>query len=182
MALKRIPSDEEIHALAARFRALWSPGDVIRPWLRRHAEMFLGLVQSGWSWAAIARVMTQAGITYRTGKPWTADWLQSDFYRARLPLKGYRRRGQARHALDQETGAAPSPPMTPVPVQQDAWSDHPALMEEPEFQPAIFIDWDAKRSEAPALPAPAPAVAIIQPPASVYDDVIERLLGKKRPP
>jgi hypothetical protein len=86
--------------------------------------------------------MTQAGITYRTGKPWTADWLQSDVYRARLPLKGYRRKDQARQAPGQETGAAPSPP---VPAQ-DTWPDHPAPVEEPEFQPTIFIDWDAKRS------------------------------------
>jgi hypothetical protein len=175
MALKRIPSDGEIDALVARFRALWSPGDVIRPWLRQHAEMLLELAQSGWSWAAIARAMTQAGITYRTGKPWTADWLQSDAYRARLPLKGYRRKDQARQALGQETGAAPSPPVQ----AQDTWPDHPAPVEEPEFQPAIFIDWDAKRSAVPATPAPAPAAPVIQPRASACDDVIERLLGKK---
>jgi hypothetical protein len=178
MALKRIPSDDEINALVARFLALWSPGEVIRPWLRQHAEMLLELVQSGWSWAAIARAMTQAGITYRTGKPWTADWLQSDAYRARLPLKGYRRRGQTSHALGQETGAAPSPPMPSIPAQHTL-SDHPAPMEEPEFQPATFIDWDAKRSAAPATPVPAPAAPIIQQPPSASDDVIERLLGKK---
>ena len=153
---------------------------MIRSWLRQHAEMLLELVQSGWSWAAIARAMTQAGITYRTSKPWTANWLQSDAYRARLPLKGYRRKGQAGHALGQETRAPSPPPMSPVPAQ-DTWPNHPAPMEEPEFQPATFIDWDAKRSEVPAMPAPAPAAPIIQPPTAAYDDVLERLLGKKPP-
>ena len=177
MALRRIPSDDEINALAARFRALWSPGDVIRPWLRQHSEMLLDLIQTGWSWGAIARAMTQAGITYRTGKPWTADWLQSDAYRARLPLKGYRRRGQARNALGQETGTTPSPPVR----AQDTCLDHPVPIEDPEFQPAKFIDWDTKRSGVQATRAPAPAAPIIQPPASAYDDVMERLLGKKPP-
>jgi len=177
MALKRIPSDDEIDALAERFRALWSPGNVIRPWLRQHAEMLLELVQSGWSWAAIARAMTEAAITYRTGKPWTADWLQSDAYRARLPLKGYRRRGKAGHTHAKET-RTPSPPMPAVPVQ-DTGPVPVVSTDEPEFQPARFIDWDAKRPGNPVTPPPAPAAPIIQPPAAAYDDVIERLLGKK---
>lgn len=95
MSLKRIPPDDEIDALAARFRALWVAGDVIRPWLRRHSEMLLALVRDGWSWAAIARALTQAGITYRTGRAWTANNLQSEAYRARKPLRGYARKSDA---------------------------------------------------------------------------------------
>ena len=89
MPFKRLVPDDEIEILAEQLRTLWRPGDVIRPWLRRHGEMLLELVHGDWSWSAIASAMTKAGITYRTGKPWTADWLQSDFYRARAPLKGH---------------------------------------------------------------------------------------------
>ena len=183
MALKRTPSDDEIKALAAKFLALWSSGDVIRPWLRLHSEMLLAFVHSGWSWAAIARAMTLAGITYRTGKPWTADWLQSEAYRARLPLKGYRRRSQAETSQDQ--GARmPLPPVAPTPARNSC--PNPSVLteltDEPEFQPARFIDWEARRSE-PGAPRPAePAAPIIRLPTPTYDEVMERLLGKKPPP
>ncbi|WP_234729663.1 recombinase family protein [Acidocella facilis] len=177
MALKRTPSDDEINALAAKFLALWSSGDVIRPWLRLHAEMLLALVQSGWSWAAIARAMTMAGITYRTGKPWTADWLQSEAYRARLPLKGYRRRNQTRSSQSLLT-QTPMPPAPPVSAQ--FIKPYPSdVAGEPEFQPARFIDWEVRRSETDAPPADEQAAPIIRPPSPTYDEVMERLLGKK---
>lgn len=94
MSLKRIATDDEIDALAERFRALWTPGDVVRPWFRQNREMILDLVHGAWSWAAIASALTKAGITYRTGRPWTAQWLRGDFSRAQVPLKGYARRRQ----------------------------------------------------------------------------------------
>ena len=180
MALKRTPSDDEINALAAKFLALWSSGDVIRPWLRLHAEMLLALVQSGWSWAAIARAMTLAGITYRTGKPWTADWLQSEAYRARLPLKGYRRRNQT---MSSQSLAAQTPMPSAPPESAQFIEPYPSdVAGEPEFQPARFIDWEVRRSETDAPPADKPAAPIIRPPSPTYDEVLERLLGKKSPP
>ncbi|GBQ43148.1 MULTISPECIES: hypothetical protein [Acidocella] len=179
MALKRTPSDDEINALAARFLALWSSGDVIRPWLRLHAEMLLALVQSGWSWAAIARAMTLAGITYRTGKPWTADWLQSEAYRARLPLKGYRRRNQT---MSSQGLAAQTPMPSAPPVSAQFIEPYPSdVAGEPEFQPARFIDWEVRRLATDAPPADEQAAPIIRPPAPTYDEVMERLLGKKSP-
>ena len=177
MALKRTPSDDEIKALAAKFLALWSSGDVIRPWLRLHAEMLLALVQSGWTWAAIARAMTLAGITYRTGKPWTADWLQSEAYRARLPLKGYRRRKQT---MSSQSLAAPTPMPSAAPEFAQCIEPYPSdIAGEPEFQPARFIDWEVRRSEIGAPPSDEEAAPIIRPPAPTYDEVMERLLGKK---
>lgn len=133
MSLRRVPSDDEIDALAARFQAVWVPGDVIRPWLRQHAEMLLALVREGWSWAAIARALTRAGITYRTGRAWTADGLQSEAYRARKPLRGYARKstqpaekGQPRSA----DGTPPAPAAGVIPPQ--------AAPAEPRFKPVSF--------------------------------------------
>ena len=117
MPLKRTPTDEEIEALAEQFRNLWQDGDVVRPWFRQHREMLLGLVHGDWSWAAVGQALTKAGITYRTGKPWTAKWLQSDFSRAQMPLRGYgRKRGQReiKRRCTQEPDAAPIAPTTSV--------------------------------------------------------------------
>ena len=109
MSLKRKPTDAEIEMLAATFRPLWRPGDVVRPWLRQHQDMLLELVHGEWSWAAIGAALSKAGITYRTGAPWTAKALRSEFSRAQTPLKGYRRR------LGSPEAAASAPP--PVEAQ-----------------------------------------------------------------
>jgi hypothetical protein len=102
MPRKRKPTDEEIDILADQFRQLWRPGDVLRPWFRQHQNMLLNLVHSAWSWESVGQALTKAGITYGTGKPWTAKWLQSDFSRAQQPLKGY---GNNKP----EPGSAPTP-------------------------------------------------------------------------
>ena len=186
MSRKRIHTEAEIASLAEMLRPLWRQGDVVRPWLRQHYDMLFNLVHGDWSWAAIARAMTLADITYRTGKSWTADWLQSEVYRARQPLKGYQRKTSA--GLSQSTerqvetaSAAPISEPQPV-VAQDRQSDPPDAADIAEFQPVRFIDWEAKRSEAGARPPAEPPKPIIQPPPSTYDEVMERLLGKKPPP
>lgn len=125
MPFKRVVKDDEIEILAEQFRTLWRPGDVIRPWLRRHGELLLELVHGDWSWSAIASAMTKAGITYRTGKPWTADWLQSDFYRARAPLKGYVRKQRLEKT-------EPSEPAILLPSSQTELSPQTAIPAEPK--------------------------------------------------
>lgn len=110
MSLKRKPTDAEIETLAATFRPLWRPGDVVRPWLRQHQDMLLELVHGEWSWAAIGAALSKAGITYRTGAPWTAKTLRSEFSRAQMPLKGYRRR------LGRSEDAASEQPPVEAPV------------------------------------------------------------------
>ena len=47
--------------------------------------MLLDLVHGEWCWEAVGQALTKAGITYRIGKPWTADWLRADFARAEPP-------------------------------------------------------------------------------------------------
>ena len=114
MSLKRKPTDAEIEVLAATFRPLWRPGDVVRPWLRQHRDMLLELVHGEWSWAAVGTALSKAGITYRTGAPWTAKTLRSEFSRAQTPLKGYRRRP------GRSEGAASEPPPVEAPVTTGA--------------------------------------------------------------
>jgi hypothetical protein len=38
----------------------------MRPWLRAQGGVMLELIRGKWSWASMARVLTAAGITYRT--------------------------------------------------------------------------------------------------------------------
>lgn len=92
MFRKPVPSDTEIDAMAEQFKMLWKPGQAIRPYLRKHAQMFRGLLRDEWSWAGLALALTKAGITYQTEKPWSANALMQAFSRAQLPLKGYSRR------------------------------------------------------------------------------------------
>ncbi|OYV41963.1 MAG: hypothetical protein B7Z75_14620 [Acidocella sp. 20-57-95] len=172
MSRKRIHTEAEIESLAEMLRPLWRQGDVVRPWLRQHYGMLLELVHGDWSWAAIARAMTLAGITYSTGKAWDADWLQSEVYRARRPLKGYQRKtatGPPQSTAQQAETAFAVPVPEAVPVgARDSQSDPPGASDSAEFQPARF-------TAEPARP-------LIRPPLSTYDEVMARLLGKKSPP
>jgi hypothetical protein len=179
MTRKRIRSQEEIIALAKRLRARWNPGEPLRPWLRGHAGMLLKLIHGGWSWANLAAALEEAGIKYDTEKKWTADWLQSDFHRARAPLKGYARR---RVPASSEAAQA-APPMAASPTSVDPPQAFAAFREEfaePEFKFARFIDWDEERKSEtrtrengviPATPANSQR----------YDEVMAQLTGKKPP-
>ncbi len=120
MSLKRKPTDAEIEVLAATFRPLWRKGNVVRPWLRQHQDMLLELVHGEWSWAAVGAALSKAGITYRTGAPWTAKTLRSEFSRAQAPLKGYRRRP------GRSGDAPPEPPPVETPVTIGAGAVPPA--------------------------------------------------------
>jgi hypothetical protein len=90
MPFKRRPTPDEIDVLADEFRPLWRDGDVVRPWLRTHAMRLRSLIADGWSWAGLATVLTQAGITYRTRRPWTVNALKAEVSRANAPLKAYK--------------------------------------------------------------------------------------------
>lgn len=136
MPRKRTPTDDEIEILADQFRQLWRPGDVLRPWFRQHQDMLLDLVHGDWSWASVGQALTKAGITYGTGKPWTAKWLQSDFSRAQMPLKGY---GGKKPSPDSATAPTPAsvssapPPALIVPAKPP-----PPTSGLPRFKSASF--------------------------------------------
>ncbi len=155
MSLKRKPTDAEIETLAATFRPLWRPGDVVRPWLRQHRDMLLELVHGEWSWAAVGAALSKAGITYRTGAPWTAKALRSEFSRAQMPLKGYRRRpGRSKDTASEPlpvsteavttmgAGVIPPVPIPPAPVIPPLSSGppgpRPSAASGPRFKPATL--------------------------------------------
>jgi hypothetical protein len=134
MPRKRKPTDEDIAILADQFGQLWRPGDVLRPWFRQHQNMLLDLVHGAWSWESVGQALTKAGITYGTGKPWTAKWLQSDFSRAQQPLKAYgNNKPKPNSAPTPSTAAAALPaaliaPATPPPPKSGG----------PRFKTATF--------------------------------------------
>lgn len=82
MAYKRPRTDDELHGLAVELRALWQAGTPVRGWLRDRHPHFGRLLNQGWTWAAIATAMNEAGITYRTGTPWSGVNLRADAFRA----------------------------------------------------------------------------------------------------
>lgn len=120
--------------------------------------------------------MEEAGIKYRTEKKWTAAWLQSDFYRARLPLKGYARGRRAR--MPATIPAPPAPVLIEAALVQsvERATIPQSEADEPEFKFAQFIDWDERRRRDNAdtrLPDPPPV------PSQHYIEVMEQLTGKK---
>lgn len=135
MPKRHDPSQDEIEALAATFRALWRRGKPLRPWLRKHRQMVLDLVHDEWSWNSIAKVFSVAGIKYREGKgkDWHGEWLRSEFARAALPLKRDKNRT---NLIDEHQSArtidgtrvllSGETPIAPAPVVSLAASDRAA--------------------------------------------------------
>jgi len=115
MANRKPPRvDSEIQALAARWRAEWTPSEGIMPWLRRHLAELTELVRNDhWSWHDLARALNETDIRYATGRPWSATQLS---HKARK-LRAQRRQTDRhpaphnlaaviRDALDAATGGA----------------------------------------------------------------------------
>ncbi len=84
---KRAQSENEVAALAAQLGRDWQDGDLVLTWLRRHVVELTGLVQDqGWTWHQIGRALNEAGIMYRTGRPWTGRLLNKKAAEARGSL------------------------------------------------------------------------------------------------
>ena len=157
MPIKRQPSEAELDALAERFRALRRAGDVLRPWLRKHHGMIRALVNDDWSWAAVAEALTRAGVTWRTGRAWSAEGLRREIVRASIPLKGHGRASKA------PSPAAPHPaPGTPAAPQAAAASLAPTQAPAapsvsppqsgstvPRFKPASLKPYEPPRPPTP---------------------------------
>ena len=151
MPIKRQPSDAELDALAERFRALWRQGEVVRPWLRKHNAMIRTLVHDDWSWAAVAEALTHAGITWRTGRAWSAEGLRREIIRASLPLKrrGWAAEPPAPAASDPRPDAPAAPQAAAVsPVTAQATADlapQPSGSPVPRFKPASLKPYEPPR-------------------------------------
>ena len=147
MAFKRVHSEEEIATLAEQLRSLRVSGDAIRPWFRQNRDVFLNLVHSTWSWAAIARALTKAEITYGTGKPWTALWLQADFWRAQAPLKGYAKRSRNQKPMPpvRAVVASQSTPPDPPHVAPGAHHGEQTAKPAPRFKPVSIKPFEPRQ-------------------------------------
>jgi len=188
MTKKSMPADHEISMLADGFREIWTPGEDIRTWLRKHNVIMLELVHGGWSWAALAVVLTKAGITYRTGTAWTTDSLRQEATRATAPLKGYarRRKENATMTVDKPTIEKP---LIAAPQIVEAWrQENSQIVAEAqtnsiktdgdsEFRFAKLANWSGDKSSPitrlPPKEIPDPV------PVRDVDAIVARLLGGK---
>lgn len=169
MSQKHMPSDHEISSLADQLRELWTPGEEVRPWLRAQRDILLGLVRGKWSWASMARVLTTAGITYRTGRPWSAGLLRKDFSRAQSPLKGYARRPIAT-ASDAGVPLPPAESLPPI-LDQIHHRDSASV-------PPFFIAKASSQRFTPAVPKPyVPPRKLTAEEKSEIDENKKRILG-----
>jgi hypothetical protein len=157
MPIKRQPSEAELDALAERFRALWRAGDVLRPWLRKHHAMIRALVHDDGSWAAVAEALTRAGITWHTGRAWSAEGLRREIVRASIPLKSERWASKAPSPAAPyqapETPAAPqAAAASPAPAQAlaaPAVSPPQSGSTVPRFKPASLKPFEPPRPPTP---------------------------------
>ena len=144
LPIKRQPSEAELDTLAERFRTLWREGDVLRPWLRKHHAMIRALVRDDWSWAAVAVALTRAGITWRTGRAWSAEGLRREIVRANIPLKS-----RTHAASDPAPGvqAVPQVVVSPLPAQVTATPALPLSgSTAPGFKPASLKPYEPPRA------------------------------------
>jgi hypothetical protein len=145
MPFKRRPTPNEIDVLADEFRPLWRDGDVVRPWLRTHAMRLRSLIADGWSWAGLATVLTQAGITYRTRRPWTVNALKAEVSRANAPLKAHKSapRNMAEEMPRTSSQSETRPMMSgPLPAL-----DRAGVF--PKFAPASLKPYESPRPRTP---------------------------------
>jgi hypothetical protein len=181
MSAKRTPPDDEILAMAAELRPFVKTGETVVPFIRRNQQRLLQLVEEE-SWATLARVMTALGMTYSSGKAWTARYISNEFDRATMPLK--RRRG-ARTAIP-TTAPNPVPePATTTGQSGPAQSARPETTAEPaplisgeQHGPATTLP-QKRKFPAATVRRPEPPKVLTQEETARLEALDERLFGKK---
>lgn len=149
MPPKRIPPDHEIMIMADALRPYVKTGETVTPFIRRNQQRLLDLLEEE-SWATVARVMTALGMTYSTGKPWTARYIANEFNRATMPRK---RRRAARPDTDAAAGPAEVPAKPSAPGPSPAPEARPPAAAAPAAVPPKrgFV-----LKTSPRLPPPEP--------------------------
>lgn len=137
MVGKRVPPDDEIEAMAESLRPLVKRGETIRPFLRRNQHRLREIVDEE-SWATLALVMTKLGMTYSTGRAWSAHTMRVELTRSIAP--------RARERAQQKI-VDPPVPLPPAPTQA-------AHAERSRQQSGV-----AGSQFKPATPLPAPMIA-----------------------
>lgn len=126
MPRRRIHTAKDISDLATRLRETWCNGQILRSWLKTHANEILELFNDkDWSWENLGRALTEAGITYQTGTPWTGENLRRNLKRAQMPGK------RELKLLRMQGPESEPPPPSPEPVPPGQGSQNSTT---PEFQ------------------------------------------------
>ena len=202
MARKLSRPEVDIVGVAAELAASWHEADGVESWLRTHVARLTRMAQDeSWAWADIARALMQAGIRYRSGRPWTGTLLLVKAAQVRAQRRQRARaRAAAELAEDAEAlkqrlreASAPSPsrrrPAAPVPPRPNLASvnvrpavERPAAMDEdaleppgPEFRPAKPIGWTPRANPGPDAPNPSPPSPDVD-----VQEVLERFLNKPK--
>lgn len=86
MSVRRRHTEAKIKALADHFKQSWSDGQLIKSWLRAHADELRDLVKrEDWAWTNVGKALTLAGISYQTGHPWKGENIRKELIKACLP-------------------------------------------------------------------------------------------------
>jgi hypothetical protein len=112
MPKRRNRPSKDIAELAEHFQRSWNHGQTVTFWLREHADELREFFRDhNWTWANLGEALTRAGITYRTGAPWTGENLRRNLVRALVTPKREIKR-QREQAIACETSAvAPAAPL-----------------------------------------------------------------------
>jgi hypothetical protein len=115
LSLRRRHTEAEIRRLADHFQESWSDGQLIKSWLRDHANELRELVKcEDWAWINIGKAMTLAGIRYQTSKPWSGEGVRKEVIKACAPKKSRQR-----------INAIPGLTVTAPPISHDTPPDEP---------------------------------------------------------
>jgi hypothetical protein len=133
MPKRRNRPSNDIAELAAHFQESWNDGQAVAFWLRQHAEeLFQYFREGNWTWANIGQALTQAGIVYRTGTPWTGENLRRNLKRTLVPGKRELKLLRTVSELPTVPPPVPTAPM-PLPLELTAVVQ-PSPQPEPEFK------------------------------------------------
>ena len=154
MAKQKNQTAQDISELARHFRAAWNEGQVLKLWLRTHGAEILERAKSGqWSWENLGRAMTEAGITYQTGTPWTGENLRRNLLRAQQPGKRELKLLRGGREAEPHTGDAN---LVLSPKQDTAPAVLAKGIEEPRASPPVSDVLPSHENSVSAFRRPAP--------------------------
>lgn len=205
---KRVRTEDELDQVAKRFAETWKTGDRVMTWLKEHEGKrgeLSDLVFQGWLWADVGQALFRAGIAYRTGKPIDAITLSNKATRAREAVRargvdGLRAPGRPRlgsisppaspRPANRTNESATAIPGLHSPSHADSRANQEPSLQRPSSEARSGDDIPVGPQFRPVgLPGgrkllpPQPLPQMKTPPVVVEatdDEIIERMLGKKR--
>lgn len=177
MAKQKNQTCRDISELATRFRAAWNEGQVLKSWLKTHGPEIQERAKTGhWSWENLGRAMTEAGITYQTGTPWTGENLRRNLLRAQQP--GKRELKLLRGGRDAEP-QIPDPNRPGSPLQDSGRAIDDASFEAPQASPSLSDALPSHENSVSVFRKPAPD---LRNPSAPEFEVIRRAVETGKAP